>query len=351
MKRALIPLLAVCLVSTASARELPRYFQGVRPLGMGGAFTAVSDDENALFYNPSGLDKVEHWKVGVINPLVEVGEKGYDFYNDSDDTDFDSTEEVTNLLRDYIGEYIHYRAALFPHFVMKHLAFGVLGQANVNVEPHNIAFPEAQVDSLATIGGHLGIGYGFLDDKLRLGAAVKYVRAYRLQEIYTAADIASDDFQDRIDDDLKRGAGFGFDAGAMFTLPVMLRPTVAIAVQNIGDTDLGDAGELPEQINVGLSLEHDFSWLTVTAAADWLDVTANVGSDDDAYKRLHLGLEARLPKVLSVRTGLYQGYGTFGATIDLWILKVDYATYAEEIGSSAGDRADRRHVVQATLGW
>ncbi len=28
---------------------------GVRPLGMGGAFTALADDENALFYNPAGL--------------------------------------------------------------------------------------------------------------------------------------------------------------------------------------------------------------------------------------------------------------------------------------------------------
>ncbi len=354
MKRSVVwtALVSLCLAGPwASAREIPRYFQAVRPLGMGGAFTAVADDENALFYNPAGLDRVQHWGMGLVNPLVEVGEKGLDLYNDARDTDFNETTEVTDLLRDYIGEYLHYRAALFPYFVRHRFAMGVLGQVNVNVQPHNVAFPEAEVDISSTVGAHLGLGWGFFENKLRLGGTVKYVKAYRLQEVYTAADIASDDFKDQLDDDLKDGAGFGFDLGAMYTFPVLLKPTVGVTVQNVTDTDLGDAGKLPQQVNVGLSVEHSFSWLTLLGAADWVDVTNNVGEDDDVYKRLHLGVEARLPKVLSLRAGLYQGYSSFGASLDLWVLRIDYATYAEEIGSAAGERADRRHVIQATLGW
>lgn len=351
VKRLILVCAVLTFAASAGARELPRYFQGARPLGMGGAFTAVADDENALFYNPAGLDRVEEWGMAIVNPLVEVGEKGYRFYRDSQDADLDDTREVVDLLRDYLGEYIHYRAALFPHFVMKHLAFGVLGQGNVNVEPHNQAFPEAEVNAFGTVGAHLGVGYGFFGDRLRLGAGVKYLKAYRLEQIYTAADIAADNFDDRVEDDVDRGSGIGFDAGAMYTFPVALRPTVAAVIQNIADTDLGAAGELPQQVNLGVSVGHDFSWLTLTGAADWVDVNTQLGTDDDFFKRLHLGIEARLPKVLSVRTGLYQGYASFGATVDLWILKLDYATYAEEIGSGAGVRADRRHVFQASLGW
>jgi hypothetical protein len=91
--------------------------------------------------------------------------------------------------------------------------------------------------------------------------------------------------------------------------------------------------------------------LALTGAADWMDVTEDVGTDDDLYKRLHFGLEAQLIKIFYLRTGLYQGYGTYGATVDFKLLKLDYANYAEEIGSAAGDRADRRHVVQLSLGW
>ncbi len=352
MKRAIVGLILVAILAfPASGRELPSYFEAVRPLGMGGAFTAVADDHNALFYNPAGLDKVERWGFALLNPLVEAGENGLGFYEDVRDTDLDSTTEVVQLLREYMGEYLHYRGAIFPHFVRHRFAVGLLGQVNVNVEPHNIAFPEADVDAVSTVGVHMGLGWGFLDGKLRLGGAVKYVKAYRLQQVYTAADIASDDFGDQVEDDLKDGAGVGFDAGAMFTFPVFLRPTVAMVVQNIGDTDLGEAGEVPQQINLGFSATHSFSWVSLTGAADWSDVTTELGQDDDLYKRLHFGLEARLRKILSVRAGLYQGYPSLGATVDFRILRVDYATYAEEIGSSAGDRDDRRHVVQVSLGW
>ena len=37
---------------------------GVRPLGLGGAFVALADDENALFYNPAGLGFLERMRFG-----------------------------------------------------------------------------------------------------------------------------------------------------------------------------------------------------------------------------------------------------------------------------------------------
>ncbi len=353
MNRLVPAAVALCALAAASAhaKEMPSFFEGVRPLGMGGAFTAVADDENALFYNPAGLDKVKDWGTGIINPLVEASEDGYDLYKDIQDTDFDATSEVTQLIRDYMGDQLHARVALFPHFVMRRFAMGVLGQGSVNIEPRNMAFPEVDVDGFGSVSGHVGLGFGFWDGMLRVGAAGKYVKGYRLQQVYTVADIASDGFEDQVKDDLNDGVGWGLDAGVMFTAPVLFKPTVATVVQNIGDVDLGDAGEIPQQINLGLSLSHEFWGMALTGAVDWVDVTADVGTDEDKYKRLHAGLELKLPWVLSLRGGLYQGYGSYGVTLDLWAIKVAYASYAEEIGSAAGVRADRRHVVQATLGW
>jgi len=106
---------------------------------------------------------------------------------------------------------------------------------------------------------------------------------------------------------------------------------------------------------------HSFDWVSVTAAVDWVDVTNNVKpvnlvtgeevDDDDFYKRVYFGAEAKLWKRFALRGGFYQGYPSYGASLDLWALKLDYASYAEELGAYAGQTSDRRHVVQVTLGW
>ena len=96
------------------AKAYPVLHRGVRPLGMGGAFTAVADDENALFYNPAGLSALKGLELGLLNPIVEVSKKSLDLIKDADDTDFDEIDEVADLMRKYIGDHQHARVALFP---------------------------------------------------------------------------------------------------------------------------------------------------------------------------------------------------------------------------------------------
>lgn len=343
--------LVLILATPAVAGELPHFFKGVRPLGMGGAFTAVADDENALFYNPAGLNRLENWGMGILNPLVDSSEGNFDFYDDVQDTDLDVTSEVTDLIRDHLGETVHIRAALFPHYVQKNFAIGGLAQLKSNIEFRNAAFPETSIDALGTASGHVGMAHGLQDEKLRFGVGVKYVSAHRVQEVYDAGEIADPDFEDQVDDDLLDGNGLGFDLGAMYSLPGQYNPIVGLTVLNVADTDLGDAGELPQQVNLGFSVNHQFDWFHLTGAADWVDVFDDLEQDGDLYKRLHFGVEAKLPKFASLRAGISQGYGSFGVGLDFKTLKVEYANYAEEMSSFAGGKTDRRHVMQIAFGW
>jgi hypothetical protein len=63
--RKILPVILVAMTLASAGRAAGQegafvldqgYFaEGIRPFGMGGAFTAVSDDENAIMYNPAGL--------------------------------------------------------------------------------------------------------------------------------------------------------------------------------------------------------------------------------------------------------------------------------------------------------
>jgi len=50
--------MVLTLVQVGSTAQFGLFRDGVRPAGMGGAFVAVSDDSNALAYNPAGLAQI-----------------------------------------------------------------------------------------------------------------------------------------------------------------------------------------------------------------------------------------------------------------------------------------------------
>ncbi|MDR3113610.1 MAG: hypothetical protein LBU09_04465, partial [Endomicrobium sp.] len=56
----------------AAVKDAPIMIKGIRPMGMGGAFTAVSDDENAVFYNPAGIAQRKSWLLQIFNINASV---------------------------------------------------------------------------------------------------------------------------------------------------------------------------------------------------------------------------------------------------------------------------------------
>lgn len=344
-------------VMHVSAGEYPTLHRGVRPLGMGGAFTAVADDENALFYNPAGLSEISTLQVGVFNPLIEYSENTRDMISDAQGTDFDDTGEVTNFLRDYVGEHQHGRIAFLPHVGFNIRDYGImvagLWQITVDMDVRNPVWPEAHVDAVYEYGLLAGVGLKVPITGLRAGASVKFISRESLDETYTATDIADDDFDHELEEDMNAGSGIGFDLGAIYRLPFLeiIDLDLGLTVQNVPEMDMGDAKPLETQANFGLAASKTLAGFDLVAALDYMDLSNSYDEDDDPAKRLHMGAEVRLPKILSVRAGLNQGYYTAGATVDFKFVRFDVATYGEEVGAHAGQREDRRYVVQLTVGW
>jgi hypothetical protein len=338
-------------------KEYPRFHRGVRPMGMGGAFTAVADDENALGYNPAGLSDISTLSMGILNPMVEISTNTIDLWNDANDIDSDDTGEVADLLRKNVGEHQHARTSLMPYVGFNLANAGVmiggLAQANLDTEIRNPTWPEANVDYSRDIGLLAGFGMKIPFQDIRLGAGIKLINRQSLEEVYTATDIADDDFEDRFEDDMSSGSGVSLDFGAIYTLPFIevVQTDIALAVQNLPSMDFGDAKDVKTQANVGLALKKSFAKFSLIGALDYIDITNAIEEDDDWAKKVHMGVEFQLPVILGIRAGLNQGYGTFGATLDFKFVRLDLATYSEEVGAHAGQRKDQRYMGQITIGW
>lgn len=347
---------AVLLFSQPTAANAV-FYDGIRPLGMGNAFTAVADDENAVFYNPAGLSLMSGFQLGVINPQIEIAEDSIDFADDAGDVDFDETSEVADLLRQYTGKPQHVRVGLFPHlgFNIKNtgVLIGALGRGTVDVEINNPVWPRSRVRLIGDYGPVAGAGFQLPAVKgLHLGMAVKYIGRESLDEVYTPAEIAADDFDDQLDDDQKSGSGASADFGVIYKLPYFktVDTRVGFSALNIPEMDMGDAVDVKSQYDVGLAVKKSFGFCEVTGAFDIHDITDNAIEDSELSKRIHMGAEVEIP-YLAVRAGLNDGYLAAGATVDFKVLRLDLATYAAEKGAYAGQKDERRYLAQFTLGW
>ncbi len=350
MKKLLLAALVAVISLPAFGAELERLNESVRALGMGGAFTAVADDEGALFYNPAGLARQRKLiSFGVLNPLVEINSNTIDFIDDFDNTNGSSPAEIANLIRDYIGDPVYTRATVMPYFTGFNFGIAALGRVDLAAEAHNLINPELETHAERTVSLHGGYAMDF--DGLAVGGVVKIVDADTLNRTYEAVEIAAKDFFDLVRDDFESDTGFGLDVGALYTFDIPLSPTVGVAVINLVNPGIKNTDVFERQVNLGASAKLDLELVELLGAIDVFDVTTNIGEDDDFGKRLHVGVELVLPLILSLRAGINQGYPTVGVTTDFLAAKLEYAYYMEEIGSSAGSDKDRRQVLQFTLGW
>ena len=268
----------------------------------------------------------------------------------------DETEQAAlaaDLLERWLGEHLHFRTGVFPNITFHNFGIGVLAQGVFDGEVHN----PLGSNTLEVRGGYdiallVSGAYSFTvrDNPLQIGATAKIVNRRLLDQDYTTRELVEQDGID-LDEDLKAGTGFGLDVGAIYSLPVYLEPSFGLTIQNLADTKLGDAGRLEQQVNLGVAVHPPITFGNVVVAFDWIDLTRQLGDDNDLAKRLHLGVEYQFPVILALRAGFYQGYFSFGTTVDLWFLNLAYAYYIEEIGAYAGQNPDRRHIVQLSLGF
>lgn len=279
---------------------------GPRAMGMGGAFTAMSDDITAMYWNPSGLSSV-YASEAVFNHIQWFADVGVNF------------------------------AGAATHIA----GFGTLGVAVTvmgmgEMEVRSLEVPTGTGERFNAGAMAVGLTYGRnLTDQFAIGFTGKYVREY----IWNSS-----------------AAGFAVDIGTMYRIPVLNELRLAASICNFGTkmkmkgrdailvTQIGGADgnlintdveldeyDLPLVFRVGLAAD------VIKSEESRLTAALDAVHPNDNTEYLNTGLEYGWNETVFLRGGwksLFERDTEQGFTIGLGLqyriagmigLKVDYA--------------------------
>jgi len=372
--------------------EFASLYKDPRVMGMGGANVAVGAYSSSVFSNPAGLTNIKKdhgFVVDILSLGVSTSEKVGDFASDLDDAGDDDTK-IFDVLDKYSGEAFSISASNYSSISKNSDAFawsiGLLAASDATFTVHgNGSTSGSPIEAAGRGYGGLVLGaakpYNTKYGRLDVGMSMKYIVQNSYEGPLYVSDLQGDDVGKTLQDTYeKESSGFGVDIGVTYHPFVNSKwhPAFGLSILNIGAMEMdNNYGGQPMSVNVGASVTPEVPFLSkLVLAVDYVDMfnantirvydypstsngTLEVAytdyEDTDMMKRLRLGMGIGLVDSTyfstTVNVGLYQGAYTAGLDMELTILKLNFATYEEQIGTGSVDISDRRYMAQIGIGW
>jgi hypothetical protein len=343
-------LLGILLLTTplAQAQEIYETARSIRSLGMGGMYIPIVKDNDALYYNPAALGRLEGLNIQLIN--LNLGVSSLDSDTLETISHIDTNDPTT--FNDLFGERIWAGGSAKAGVAIPYFGVGYVSDYQVSLELHNPGFPEFDTyylnDTSFVIGGAITIGPGAylgmtLKQTTRQGGTRKDLG------LSTVVDGATlDDIADQFDD---KGVGYGVDIAWLQELKTPFNPTLTIVWQDVGNTAFTKTAgtnappHIPQNLSAGAAIGIDLpgiDWTVGVEGRHLLDTDIQLG------KKLHVGTELSLP-FIDLRAGLNQGYFSYGVGLNFLLFRLDAVSYSEELGVYPGQTADNRYMIGLSI--
>jgi hypothetical protein len=321
------------------------------------------DDEDAIYYNPAGLAGVDGFSAHLLNLQIEAGGAVVD---SALAALFGTGVAVPNLsdlssLNSFMGRSFNFRGNDTLTLAGKYWGVSIFTDFQGGAVLQNPAFPVATVLGQGTYGIQAATGFPVFKAKktkteLRLGAAFKYMwrlGGYRDYSLTQMAGLSSASLISTLLGS-QRGSGWGIDLGAQFKHQFnrsgfsIMAGTVLTNVPNIsfGNVTTG----APSPILMDWTSGFAVGWATRKVSMS-LEFDLKHSLDAvDFRKKTHVGYELKLP-IVTLGVGFSEGYFTYGAQVDVWLLKFNFVSYTVEQGGASTQNPDTRYMFRIDFGF
>lgn len=333
--------------NSAQAVEFFEPFQSTRQLGMGGVYVFNETDAGGFIQNPAYTcyNKGMNWSL--FNFGIGVGD--VQAYNQlTKDTGKLPDPSGFADLAPFYGKNVWLGLDGYTSFTVPCFGFAGTGTAIANFQLHNPAFPTLRTVYLKEYGVRIGGAIAF-NPVFSLGLDVKRMdRAggpKNLGPSTLTSLTGSNAIENLVSNFQNEGIGYGLDAGIVSRFSMLpFNPTLSLSWRDVGSTaySLTKGTDAPERQKDNLvasaTIDGSIPLLGLAAGVEYRHITDD---DEQLGKKLHIGAEASLA-FLDLRAGFYQGYATYGAGVNLWLLQFDAAWYRVEKGAYPGQTPDER---------
>ncbi len=346
----------VAVLSPDARATIPRsLYQAPEAMAMGQAVTSWIDDHQALWYNPAGaaaFDSLE-WRMMTL----DLGAT-HDVYASKDAIKKLKKPTVRDV-NQFMGKDLYIQGNAATSLILPQIGIAAMYDVRAGVTPTNQVFPRIEFGYVRTGGAQLSFGFSSKDGGLRrrgrrkkeatenewrFGVGAKYFVRRGESKILTAGELFNLNKENALEAIQGKGSSYGGDLGVQRIQRIDSITTLSwgLSYLNIGDLAFDNKVEaVKSSLNTGVGGQWDLGLPKITVGFD----VHHLLRSDDFRKKTHFGAKLRLP-ILSFYLGLNQMRPTFGASVDVWLVRVSAVSYNEELGELYGANTSRRYLTR-----
>ncbi|MBF0298742.1 MAG: hypothetical protein HQK51_08480 [Oligoflexia bacterium] len=341
------PLYAFIKFSDAA---FPEIITSGRGLAMGNAFICKVDDSSSVFYNPAGLGSVRKGHFHLTNihletnkDLINASSSGGASDVASNATKGFSYDGTRQLLLENRGKIVYNRVHFMPNLTLRFVSIGyaysLQRRATLGLEED----AKFELASREDYGPYGALNLSLFGGVFKFGVTGMYLGR---NELYVEQDPNTS--VETEDSSYYKGSMFLIIVGGKITLPISFLPTIAVKKNNVSNKEFkgraaGEPAKMKDALDVGFSLTPQIGkYIRIHMEADYKDAT-NKHSDVSSSRKLMAGLEFDFGRLMFLRFGYGDGFGSGGIGLKTKKLEFDLTTYAVDATTNEFRGKEDRH--------